>query len=173
MLDYDAKRAERRRQESPPTSDPHIALALLGGPLLEQDRTILDTVEQAGGRIVLDATEGGVRTLPAAFDPDRVRREPLEALADAYFCAIPDVFRRPNDGLYQWLGEHIAAHQVRGILLRRYVWCDLWHAESQRLRGWSPVPILEIDSDHDDQGALARTLGRVEAFLEALSSPRP
>jgi benzoyl-CoA reductase/2-hydroxyglutaryl-CoA dehydratase subunit BcrC/BadD/HgdB len=143
-------------------------LALLGGPLLEKDYAVFDLVERAGGRVVLDASEGGLRTLPAAFDPRRVGEAPLEELADAYFRAIPDIFRRPNDGLYRWFAEQLTACQVRGILLRRYVWCDLWHAELQRLREWSPVPVLDTDLNYDDHSALARTLSRVEAFLETL-----
>ena len=59
---------------------------------------------------------------------------------------IPDAFRRPDSGLFDWLGRELAARQVRGIIFRRYVWCDLWHAELQRLKKWSPVPVLEIDA---------------------------
>ena len=40
-----------------------VPLALLGGPLLQSDYTILDLIEQAGGWLGLDATEGGERTI--------------------------------------------------------------------------------------------------------------
>jgi benzoyl-CoA reductase/2-hydroxyglutaryl-CoA dehydratase subunit BcrC/BadD/HgdB len=142
-------------------------LALVGGPLLERDFAIFDGIEEAGGRVVLDATETGERTLPAPLEHRRTRQDPLPALVDAYFGAIPDVFRRPNHKLYQWLGAQIAARQVRGIVLRRYVWCDLWHAELERMRCWSPVPVLEIDVC-EDGAAIDRARGRIEAFLESL-----
>jgi len=148
-----------------------IALAILGGPLLEADYALFDLVEQAGGRVVLDATEGGERTLPAPFDPARIASPPLEELAHAYFDAIADAFRRPNDKLYEWLGRELATRQVRGIIFRRYVWCDLWHAELQRLKQWSPVPVLELDAGPDDTSAPNRMQGRVEAFLEMLLTP--
>jgi benzoyl-CoA reductase/2-hydroxyglutaryl-CoA dehydratase subunit BcrC/BadD/HgdB len=106
--------------------------------------------------------------LPAAFDRERVRADPLGELTRAYFGTIPDVFRRPNDELYRWLGQELAARQVRGILLHRYVWCDIWHAELARLKQWSPVPVLEID-ECDDDASLGRTAGRIEAFLEMLT----
>ena len=64
--------------------------------MLETDCELFEMVERAGGRIVLDATEHGQRTLPRPFDPARVAAEPLEELADAYFDGIPDAFRRPN-----------------------------------------------------------------------------
>ena len=153
-----------------PLSEPdsRVPLALLGGPLLRQDREILDLVEQSGGSIVLDAAEGGERTLPPAFDASRLAAEPIEALVDAYFLGIPDVFRRPNNALYRWLADRVATRRVRGILFRRYVWCDLWHAELFRLKQWSPVPVLEIDVADDEGSVMCRTLGRLEAFLEML-----
>jgi benzoyl-CoA reductase/2-hydroxyglutaryl-CoA dehydratase subunit BcrC/BadD/HgdB len=145
-----------------------VPLALVGGPLADEDSGLFDLVERAGGRVVLDATEGGERTLPAPFDPERTRAGPLEELVDAYFGTIPDVFRRPNDRFYRWLGQQIASRGVRGILFRRYLWCDLWHAELDRLRQWSPVPVLDFDVVGEDDSALARTAGRLEAFLEML-----
>jgi len=145
-----------------------IPLAILGGPLMETDRDFFELVERAGGRIVLDATEDGERTLPRPFDPTRVGSDPLKELADTYFDGIPDAFRRPNTKLYEWLGRELAARQIRGIILRRYLWCDLWHAELHRLKQWSPTPVLEIDVGPDDTGAPNRVQGRIEAFLEML-----
>ena len=114
------------------------------------------------------ASETGQRTLPPPLVHEAVRQHPLEALADAYFLGIPDVFRRPDDRLYEWLAGEIASRGVRGLLLRRYVWCDLWHAQWRRLAEWSPVPVLEIDVAGEDQGLPGRTLARLEAFLETL-----
>jgi benzoyl-CoA reductase/2-hydroxyglutaryl-CoA dehydratase subunit BcrC/BadD/HgdB len=136
--------------------------------LLETDCGFFQLVEHAGGRIVLDATEGSERTSPRPFDAARVACEPLEELADAYFDGIPDAFRRPNTKLYEWLGRELAARRVRGIILRRYLWCDLWHAEAQRLKEWSTTPVLEIDVGPDDMFAPNRVQGRIEAFLEML-----
>ncbi len=150
-------------------SRPGVALALVGGPLLDTDFELYDWIEEAGGRIVLDATEGGQRTLPDAFDEQGLRRDPFDELARAYFDPFPDVFRRPNDGFYQWLDREMAARGVRGVLFRRYVWCDLWHAELARIKAHSPVPVLDLDASPDDHSAKTRTLNRVEAFLETLA----
>ena len=157
-----------RQMRPAPFYRPGVPLAIVGGPLLEKDYAIFDLVEQAGGRLVLDATEGGERTLPAVFDRERLKQDPMDELARAYFGTIPDVFRRPNDTLYEWLGEALAERKVRGVLLHRYVWCDIWHAELARLKAWSPVPVLEID-ECDDDASLGRTAGRIEAFLEMLT----
>jgi benzoyl-CoA reductase/2-hydroxyglutaryl-CoA dehydratase subunit BcrC/BadD/HgdB len=145
-----------------------VPLALVGGPLMPQDFAIFELVERSGGRIVLDASETGERTLPPALRSEAVSDRPLETLADAYFLGIPDVFRRPNDCLYKWLGQQMALRKVEGIVLRRYVWCDLWHAELRRLAQWSRVPLLEIDVADDEDSFPGRTLERLEAFLDTL-----
>jgi benzoyl-CoA reductase/2-hydroxyglutaryl-CoA dehydratase subunit BcrC/BadD/HgdB len=168
MLASDRTREENGRRPTARGAREGIPLAILGGPLMETDRDFFELVERAGGRIVLDATEDGERTLPRPFDPTRVGSDPLKELADAYFDGIPDAFRRPNTKLYDWLGRELAARQIRGIILRRYLWCDLWHAELHRLKQWSPTPVLEIDVGPDDTGAPNRVQGRIEAFLEML-----
>ena len=94
--------------------------------------------------------------------------DPLDELARIYFDAIPDAFRRPNTRLYEWLGREVSARSVRGIILRRYPVCDLWHAELERLRTWSDVPVLDLDVETGDEGEASRTLARIEAFLEML-----
>jgi benzoyl-CoA reductase/2-hydroxyglutaryl-CoA dehydratase subunit BcrC/BadD/HgdB len=157
-----------------------IPLALLGGPLPPSDHRLLELIEDAGGRVVLDGSESGERTLPASPDFERMHADPLAELAHAYFDAIPDVFRRPNNLLYVWLRQEVARRGVRGLLVRRYLWCDLWHAELPRLRQESAVPVLEWDAVGDDpacglprfaEGGLSqssRDIGRLEAFLETL-----
>ncbi len=158
-----------RLKPEPRTNAPGTPLAIIGGPLLETDYDFFDMLENVGGRVVLDATEGGRRTLPKKFDPAMAAADPLQELADSYFDAIPDAFRQPNTALYEWLDRELAARRVRGIIFHRYVWCDQWHAELQRLKSWSPVPVLEIDAGPDDAAASGRIRGRVEAFLEMLA----
>jgi len=149
-------------------SPPEVPLALAGGPLPESDCELFDWIQQAGGQIVLDASEWGERTLPRPFDVARTQRDPLGELADAYFGAIPDVFRRPHGALYEYLERELASRQVRGLIVRRYLWCDLWHAEVAQLRAWSPVPVLDLDAAGNEDSGEGRTRGRIEAFLEML-----
>jgi benzoyl-CoA reductase/2-hydroxyglutaryl-CoA dehydratase subunit BcrC/BadD/HgdB len=145
-----------------------IPLAIVGGPVMENDEVLFELIEHAGGRVVLDATEDGQRTLPRPFNPERLAVDPLQELADAYFDAIPDAFRRPNTKLHEWLKREIAARQIRGIILRRYLWCDLWHAALAELKQASGVPVLEVDVGPDDAASPNRVQGRIEAFLETL-----
>ncbi len=149
-----------------------VPVGLVGGPWLEEDLVLYDLIEEAGARIAFDGTEAGQRTLPRPFDPRGIAADPFEELAGAYFDALADVLRRPNHALYDWLCRQIAEHKVRGILLHRYVWCDLWHAEVARLEERCGVPVLDLDSAGDDAGTWPRLVTRVEAFLESLISTR-
>jgi benzoyl-CoA reductase/2-hydroxyglutaryl-CoA dehydratase subunit BcrC/BadD/HgdB len=148
----------------PPRATP---VALVGGPLMRGDERVFDLVEQSGGRVALDGTESGPRTLPAPVDRRRLPDDPLLELMDAYFGAIPDAFRRPDTALYQWLGRELAASAARGIIVWRYVWCDMWAASATRLREATGLPVLDLDVSGDESG-LARTAGRIQAFLEVL-----
>ena len=151
-----------------PQDSSGIPLAIIGGPLMRQDFLLLDIIEQFGGRIVLDATETGERGLCAQFDRRRLRDDPFAELAGAYFNSIQDVTRRPNSGLYKWLKTEFAQREVRGIIFRRYLWCDMWHAELHRFKGWANLPVLDIDTAGDNEADRQRTANRIRAFLEML-----
>jgi len=148
---------------------PGVPLAIIGGPLMWSDFDVYDLVEQYGGRIVLDATETGERGICGPFDRRRIREDPLEELANAYFGGIQDASRRPNSELYRWLAHELAARAVRGIIFRRYVWCDTWHAELQRLKEWTELPVLDIDIAGDTDTERRRWQNRIRAFLETLT----
>lgn len=144
-----------------------VPLALVGGALLACHFGLFDLIEQGGGTVVLDATASGERTVPAPFDPEGLARDPMEALAGAYFGSIPDAFRRPNAALYQWLQHKMAERGVRGILFHRYTWCDVWHGEAQRMKEWADLPFLVIDIG-DDGKLDRRTATQIQAILETL-----
>ncbi len=166
MLQYDAKRTAGKLSKAIPGK---IPLALVGGPMTQQHFDIFDQVDQAGGQIVLDATETGQRTLPAPFDRRHLQNNPLAELVKAYFGSIPDVFRRPNGGFYVWLKRELARRNVRGLILHRYVWCDIWHGEMNRLKQETGLPVLSLDYDDTDSHSQPRIAGRIQAFLEMLA----
>jgi len=152
----------------PPVHAEGVPLAVVGGPLMQRDRVLFDLIEESGGRVVLDATETGLRGQPRAFDRRRMAEDPLMELADAYF-GIPDASRRPNSDLYAWLKEELAKTGARGIVFHHYVWCDAWRAELARLKEWAGLPVLGLDSDGNGETNVARLRTRIHAFLEMLA----
>ena len=141
-------------------------VAVTGGPLLRDHFELFDLLAAAGGRMVLDATDTGYRTLPAPLDPKELIDDPFGQLVDAYFGSIPAAFRRPNGELYKWLHREISEREVQGIIVRRYVWCDTWHAEVRRIKEKTALPVLDLDVVDDQRGV--RLAGEIEAFVEML-----
>ena len=144
-----------------------VPIALVGGPLWGPHDAIYGIVEDNGGEVALDGTEAGERGLPGPYDRRRLADDPVGEMADAHFGAIPDAFRRPNDGLYRWLKAGFAERSVRGVLFVRCVWCDLWHAELARLKEWAEIPVVDVDLN-GEKGELGRTETRIQALLDAI-----
>ncbi|UCG57053.1 MAG: 2-hydroxyacyl-CoA dehydratase [Phycisphaerales bacterium] len=145
-----------------------VPLAAVGGPMMAEDLDMFDVIEESGGRIVLDATESGERGICQRFDRRSIGDDPVTELAEAYFGGIQDASRRPNSGLYQWLKQHFEERGVRGVVLHRYVWCDMWHAELARLREWTDLPVLDVGVTGDCEADKHRAANQIGAFLEML-----
>lgn len=125
-------------------NDRGTAVALVGGPLPRGHWHVMDLIESAGGRVVLNATEAGERSLSSDAAVEEApgagtSLPPLRALPAATpedlarLCLdnCADVFQRPNTRLYAWLKPRLRSRQVRGIVLWHYVGCDLWRTEAQ------------------------------------------
>lgn len=142
-----------------------LPIALLGGPVPDSDE-VFSLIERAGGYVALDGTETGERTRPQLIHAGRFADGLVGAIADAYF-AIPDPFRRPNTRFYDWLGRGLRERGIRAVVLRRYVWCDTWRAEAERIREFAGLPFLEIEVAETGSDA-ERTLSRLQSLMETL-----
>lgn len=170
MLEADALRGNPSRQAAPPHENgcrQRPALALVTGHLLGQTGWLREIVASLGGDISLDASEYGTRCLPLRLDRRRLTPDNLlTELAHCYYGAMHDIFRRPNRDFYLWLTAQMRSNPVDGVIAIRHTWCDKWHAEIKRLRGFIEVPILELEC----AGGVCETSirNRLEAFMEAL-----
>jgi benzoyl-CoA reductase/2-hydroxyglutaryl-CoA dehydratase subunit BcrC/BadD/HgdB len=151
------------------TKQSGIPLTLLGGPMLKEDFQLFDTIEAAGGSIVLDATETGERSICPPFNQKKTETNPFNELANTYFHGIADVSRRPNDMLYDWLISRLKQRNVKGIIFKRFQWCDLWHAELHRLKEKIDIPVLDMESGPNPKILASRNRNRISAFLEMLA----
>jgi hypothetical protein len=107
--------------------------------------------------VVLNACESGQRCLPAPLDAQAASADPLAQLRRMYFDSIPDAFRRPDSLLENYLRTHLAGSGARGVVLIRQVWCDLWHAWTQRLGGLCPLPVLDVVLGDSPEGTTSAT----------------
>lgn len=145
-----------------------IHMAIVGGPLRRTHLELLDRIESRGGRIVLDATEYGERSLAPPYDPVEAERDPLGALAHAFLEGIPDVAQRPNTAFHAWLAERVRERGARGVIAWHYPWCDVWQAEVARLQETLGVPVLDLDGGDSDV-LTPQVETRVQAFREMLT----
>jgi 2-hydroxyglutaryl-CoA dehydratase, D-component len=144
-----------------------IPLALVGGPFLESHWKLLDEIEAAGGRVALNATETGERSLSPTFEFEAGANHPFDVLVHSYCDNIVDVFQRPNTRLYSWLKPRLASRHVRGIVLWHFTGCDLWRAEAQTIRETFGLPVLLLEAG-GEPGNAPRELTRLQAFVETL-----
>ena len=154
----------------PPPAAPanQIPLALVGGPFLAPHWKLLDEIEAAGGRVALNATETGERSLSPAFEFEAgATAIHLTCWSTATVDNMVDVFQRPNTRLYSWLKPRLASRRVRGIVLWHFTGCDLWRAEAQTLRETFGLPVLLLEAG-GEPGATPRELNRLQAFVETL-----
>jgi benzoyl-CoA reductase/2-hydroxyglutaryl-CoA dehydratase subunit BcrC/BadD/HgdB len=143
------------------------AIGLVGGPLRQADRWVYELVESAGARVGLDATEMGERGRPAMPDERGLELDPLGELVRMYFDTIPDAFRRPDTHLHDYLRRKVRQRGLRGLVLVRYLWCDLWHAQLQRIRQSAGIPVIEVDLG-GGEGSIERARTRIESLVEML-----
>jgi benzoyl-CoA reductase/2-hydroxyglutaryl-CoA dehydratase subunit BcrC/BadD/HgdB len=158
--------SRRAVEDSPPSTTGKKRLALLGGPLLEHHRCIYDMIRAWGGAVVLDGTESGKRCIPR-FSLEQMAADPYQALIEGYLECVADPFARPNDDFYEWLTQHPRRSSIDGIVILRYLWCDGWHAEVQRIKECMGVPVLDIDVE-EGPFETERTVTRIKAFLEVM-----
>lgn len=163
------KLADRLLAAVPAANHPHDSsaagktpLALTGSHGREDDALWLEMIARANGRIAIDCTVPD----PPLFDRRAIRDDPFAALTDASFDAIHDVFQRPNSGFYRKIDRDLGESPARGLIIRRYQWCDGWRAEVYRLKQWSPVPVLDLEIGERVDDDSHRMAMRIESFME-------
>ncbi len=142
----------------------HVPRLMIGGSILAvEDRWLLELIEQQAN-IVADFLCTGSRSYA---DDVPITPDPMEGLAAGYYCRVPCAFRRPNDGLYDYIRRLARARQVLGIVYKTLLYCDPWNFEAKRLKTAVGLPVLHLDTDYSQENR-EQVRTRVEAFLEML-----
>ncbi len=153
------------RSTAPTAKAGRPRLMLLGSELAEEDRWIVNAIEEQAD-IVADLLSEG-RAWFADSCPDT--GNPLADLASFYFFRQPAVFRRPNDYTYERIRELIRLNHVQGVILKTLLYCDPWKLEEVRLRKETGLPLLHIESNYAPENR-EQLRTRIEAFLESLGA---
>jgi len=150
-------------EKSTSSSIPKIAIA--GSPTSRAEISWLKNIEKFPVDIVFDATCTGDRYIELRMEEDT--KDPLDAVAKAYFYQTPCIRARPNTEFFDWMKKRIQERNVSCVIWKNVRGCDLWNAELQVARELLGVPVLGLDVTYSDIDS-PRIQTRVEAFLESL-----
>jgi benzoyl-CoA reductase/2-hydroxyglutaryl-CoA dehydratase subunit BcrC/BadD/HgdB len=143
-------------------------ISLMGGPMTGSDKGLIKLLVENGANIALDATEQGEIANPD-IDFNNLEKDPVAEIANAYFYDMPDIAKRPNLQFYEKIEKLIEEREIEGIIVRVYPWCDLWHAEVQRIKEYFDTPVLQITADVNMEFEKDKRLQtRINAFLEMI-----
>ena len=139
-----------------------LPLAVLGphGPV--NSEPWLELLHGAGGQVMLDCTQPS----SPVYDRRNLTCDPFNEMVTAWFGSMAEIFQRPNDRFYAQLKQALAITPVRGLIVRRFLWCDLWHAEVHRIRQEMDLPVLDLELAQWQPGDTERLANRLQAFVE-------
>jgi benzoyl-CoA reductase/2-hydroxyglutaryl-CoA dehydratase subunit BcrC/BadD/HgdB len=159
----------KRLKEAERADDNEPRLLLTGSTLAMGDHKILELIEKAGGRVVIEEFAEGIQPY---WQTVQTNGDPMEALAQAYFMdrVVPAWFRP---------GEERLAHLVR--LTRDYsvqgvVWYQLLYRESYKMQSYyfpeilkkeTGLTMLTLESDYDP-AETAQMSTRIETYMESI-----
>ena len=126
-----------------------------------------EILDASNAGILLDVNNDKLAHHFLEFSRIPMQKDPLTELANSYF-RLPAIWKRPNDIFYQRLTDEIRKNDIDGIILLRYIFCDLWHSTGYELKKRLAIPILEIDLDGNAELS-ASAVSRVQAFSEMLA----
>lgn len=151
--------------QAPSPCNGRTRLAVLGSPAGSLVQSLQDAIRQAGGDIVLNATETAIACEPGGMDQNLVKTSPLKALSKAYIRGIPSIHQRPNTAFYDWLKKKADSLKIDKVILLRCLFCDLWNAEKATIQKFLNIPVLMLTPDTSPELS-GSTLTRLQAFLE-------
>jgi benzoyl-CoA reductase/2-hydroxyglutaryl-CoA dehydratase subunit BcrC/BadD/HgdB len=159
---------KERKNHLPLIEEDVKKIALMGGPEVGSGSGFIKILEDNSANIALDATEQGEISQPD-IDFENLDENPVAELANAYFAKMPDIAKRPNTQFYEKVKIMIKERGIDAIIVRIYPWCDLWHAEVQRIKEFFDLPVLHVTADinvlpENDK----RLQTRLNAFMEML-----
>ena len=150
-----------------PAAKPRAKVVLIGGPVCAEDSAVFEVLEahQIG---VVPLTCTGLNAIETRFDPiGGSWREVVRHIAKSAFHGPACIRQRPNTRVYERLSHALTTPGVRGVILKSLKFCDLWHAEKERMRAAVGLPFLALDAGFS-AAERERVQSRLEAFVEVL-----
>jgi benzoyl-CoA reductase subunit C len=158
-----------------PAHDKSPRILLVGDQI--DDAAIIDAVEGAGARLVMDDFSIGSKMYWNDVD---ATADPLQGIAERYlrklkipttFVGSGETYQEILEERYGHLKRYISDFNVNGVILLIYKFCDPYGFEVPAMKGFiesEGVPVLYVEDEYSTS-TLARLKTRIEAFLEMIA----
>lgn len=152
-----------------PEKAPRILFA--GHALAMGDYTVPRLVEEAGGAIVADFLDEGIR--PYRNDIE-LEGDPLLAFARSRYLEKPpiNVFQPAWEKRFESIQELIKEYKVDGVIWYQLSFDEIYDMEYSCLAKWLDelkIPLLKMESSYEySREAMAPLTTRIESFVESL-----
>jgi len=165
---FDANRLQSPRRHQAAITEHPCKLAVVGETVSDSMHNALaDILKKFQIEVGLDATDDKLVDHFLQFDQKQMKDDPFGALSSAYF-RLPAIWKRPNHQFYRRLSEKIQKTKLKGVIVFRYVFCDVWHSGAFEMKKRLDVPVLQVDLD-DGFRLSASAISRIQAFAEMLT----
>jgi len=164
------KLLERIVSEASPKKKPGPRLFLscvISEECISSETDLVSMVEELGGEIVSDDLLFGPRYY---WEPTPLTKEPMEDLLDRYIGGMPMPFKSKSEQWTELLVEEARRQKVQGaiVVIPKYCTLYLWDYPFLQSR-FEKAGIKTLVIEGQENIPQARTLTRIEAFLETLA----
>lgn len=158
-----------------PAQDKSVRIMLVGDQI--DDAAIMDAIEGAGARLVMDDLSIGSKMYWNDVD---LTADPLQGIAERYirklkipttFVGSGETYQDILEERYGHLKKYISDFKVNGVILLIYKYCDPYGFEVPAMKSFiesTGVPVLYLEDEYSTS-TLARLKTRIGAFLEMIS----
>jgi benzoyl-CoA reductase/2-hydroxyglutaryl-CoA dehydratase subunit BcrC/BadD/HgdB len=158
---------ELKEQSAPASEGPRILLT--GSTLAMGDYRVIETVEAAGGAIVIEEFAEGIRPY---WEKVKADGDLMAALADCYFTwRVPPGWFRPGKERRDFLIKLAKDFNVAGVIWYQLMYRESYKTESyyfpSLLKRETGLSMLTLESDYD-QAETEQLRTRIETFIETI-----
>jgi len=149
---------------SPVAAQNSMRIALGGSILAHGDYAIINLLEKRGAHVVGDY----IYNLFGAYcDEVEESGDPWANLCESYRLRSMSAIYRPIERYYNCVKGRIEELRADAVVYKTLKFCDIYSAETMRMKKEIGLPFLRIDSTYSI-GEMGQIETRIEAFLEML-----
>lgn len=166
---------EEVRKRQIPAGGKAPRILLIGDQI--DDTSIIETIEGAGARLVMDDLSIGSKMYWNDVD---ITPDPVQGIAERYlrklklpttFVSTGDTYQENLEARFGHMRQYIEEFKIDGAILFIYKYCDPYGFDVPAMKSFieaGGTPVLYLEDEYSTS-TLARVKTRIEAFLEMIA----